>query len=195
MPLYQNSTVDKTKLVIGNYQMQIATYGTTIGDTFTNLGAGIVNSFSHAITKYDVQAGNAPDPIEGISEETFAVEGELIEYDQTKLSKLYSGVATTTGSAASGTISFGGYTELTDIAVKLVNNRQWTGTSGTAISATTTIFIPKATANTGLAFTAKSDNDTDPINVMAFSVLGKIDGTLSTGTQLYTIQRVVAEAS
>ena len=194
MPLYQNSTVDKAKLVIGNYQMQIATYGSTIGASFTNLGAGIVNSFSHAITKYDVQAGNAPDPIEGIAEETFAVEGELIEYSATNLSLLYSGVATTAGTTASNTISFGGKTEMTDIAVKLVNTRQYTATSGTAISATTTIFIPKATANTGLAFTAKSDNDTDPINVMAFSVLGKIDGTLSVGSQLYTISRAVGAA-
>lgn len=194
MPLYQNSTVDKTKLVIGNYQMQIATYGSTIGATFTNLGAGIVNSFSHTITKYDVQAGNAPDPIEGIAEEEFAVEGELIEYDQAKLGLLYSGVSTTTGSASSGTISFGGKAEMTDIAVKLVNTRQYTGTSGTSLSATTSIFIPKATANTGLAFTAKSDNDTDPINVMAFSVLGKIDGTLSVGSQLYTISRVIGAA-
>ena len=193
MPLYQNSTVDKTKLVIGNYQMQIATYGASIGDTFTNLGAGIVNSFSHSITKYDVQAGNAPDPIEGVSEETFAVEGELIEYDQAKLSKLYTGLATTTGTAANGTISFGGYTEMTDIAVKLVNTKQYTVSGGTTVvSATTTIFIPKATANTGLAFTAKSDNDTDPINVMAFSVLGKLDSTLSTGTQLFTIKRTIA---
>jgi hypothetical protein len=192
MPLYQNSTVDKTKLVIGNYQMQIATYGSTIGASFTNLGAGIVNSFSHAITKYDVQAGNAPDPIEGISEETFAVEGELIEYNATNLSLLYSGVATVAGTAASNTITFGGKTEMADIAVKLINTRQYTVSGGTTVvSATTTIFIPKATANTGLAFTAKSDNDTDPINVMAFSVLGKIDGTLSVGTQLFTIQRTV----
>jgi hypothetical protein len=191
MPLYQNSTVDKTKLIIGNYKMEVATYGSTIASTFINLGAGIVNSFNHNVTKYDVQAGNAPDPIEGIAEETFTVEGELIEYDQTKIAFLYSGVATTAGSAASGTISFGGLAEMTDIAVRLTNTRLYTGSGASALSATTTIFIPKATASAGLSFTAKSDNDTDPINVMAFSIEGKIDGTLTAGAQLYTMKKTV----
>jgi len=192
MPLYQNATVGKEKLVIGNYQMLVGPYGATTVASCTNLGAGIVNSFSHNITKYDVQAGNAPDPIEGIAEETFAVEGELIEYDSSKIALLYSGVATTTGSALTGSISFGGLTQLTDVVIMLQNKRNYTATAGTAISVTTVIRVPKATVNTGLAFTAKSDNDTDPINVLAFSVLGKIDGTLSVGSQLYTITRTTA---
>jgi len=192
MPLYQNATVGKEKLVIGNYQMLVGPYGATTVASCTNLGAGIVNSFSHNITKYDVQAGNAPDPIEGIAEETFAIEGELIEYDSSKIALLYSGVATTTGSALTGSISFGGLTQLTDVVIMLQNKRNYTATGGTAISVTTVIRVPKATVNTGLAFTAKSDNDTDPINVLAFSVLGKIDGTLSVGSQLYTITRTTA---
>jgi len=192
MPLYQNSTVDKPKLIVGNYQMLVGAYGATTVASCTNLGAGIVNSFAHNITKYDVQAGNAPDPIEGIAEETFSVEGELIEYDSSKIALLYSGIATTVGSAISGSVSFGGLTQLNDVVIMLQNKRNYTATAGTAVSATTLIRIPKATVNTGLAFTAKSDNDTDPINVLAFSVLGKIDGTLSVGTQLYSITRSLA---
>ena len=86
MPTYQNSDVDKNSLVIGNYKIEIATYGTSIGGTFTNLGAGIITAFNHEITKYDVQAGNAPDPIEGVSEETFPVTGEMITYNATNIS-------------------------------------------------------------------------------------------------------------
>ena len=194
MPLYQNSTVDKNKLILGNYTLQVATYGSTIASTFINLGAGIVNSFSHNLTKYDTQAGNAPDPVEGVAEETFAIEGELIEYDSTKLAFKYSGLSMTTGTVSSGTISFGGKTELTDMAFRFTNTRRFTGTTGTALTATTTIFVPKATAEAGLAFTSKSDNDADPINVMAFSVLGKLDSTLSVGTQLVTISRVIGAA-
>jgi hypothetical protein len=194
MPLYQNSTVDKNKLVLGNYTLQVATYTSSIGATFTNLGAGIVNSFSHNLTKYDVQAGNAPDPVEGVSEETFTIEGELIEYDASKLGFLYSGLSTTSGSGLDSLLTFGGKTELTDLAFKFTNTRRFTGTTGTALTATTTIFVPKATAETGLAFTAKSDNDSDPINVMAFSVTGKIDATLTVGSQLVTIKRVIGAA-
>jgi len=189
MPQYQNSTVDKNKLIIGNYKVEVATYGTSIAGTFVNLGAGIINSFNHEITKYDVQAGNAPDPIEGISEETFPIAGELIEYSASNLSLLFSGVAIESGSATSNTLTIGGYTTLNDIAVRLTNTRQYVGTSSTALSCTTIFYLPKATIETGLAFTAKSDNDTDPINVFAFSVVGKQDTTLSVGTQLVTIKQ------
>jgi hypothetical protein len=191
MPLYQNASVDKNKLIIGNYQMLVATYSSTTPATIAsavNIGAGIVNSFSHNITKYDVQAGNAPDPIEGIAEETFAVEGELIEYSVSSLSAIYQGVAT-----GVTTLSFGGKTQLGEITVFLRNTTL--GTSGaSAISTSTIVRVAKATANTGLAFTAKSDNDTDPISVMAFSVLGKIDGTRAVGDQLYSITRTVGAA-
>jgi hypothetical protein len=194
MPIYQNATVDKGKLILGNYTLEVATYGTTIESTFTNLGAGIVNSFSHNLTKFDVQAGNAPDPVEGVAGETFTVEGELIEYDSSKFAAMYSGLANTTGSALDGTFSIGGKVDMIYKAFKFVNKRYYTASGGTAISATTTLLVPKGTMESGLSFTAKSDNDSDPISVIGFSVTGKLDSTLTTGSQLVTIKRVTAAA-
>jgi hypothetical protein len=191
MPLYQNTSVDSNKLIIGNYQMFVDVLTTTATITSAyNIGAGIVNSFNHNITTYDVQAGNAPDPIEGIAEETFAVEGELIEYSVTNLSILYSGVSTPSGATY---LAFGGKTQLTPLAVWLKNTTLGSS-AGTAISTSTIIRVQKATVTSGLAFTAKSDNDTDPISVMAFSVLGKLNSTLTAGSQLYTITRTTGVA-
>jgi hypothetical protein len=189
MPLYQNSTVSKVDLVLGNYKIEVATYGTTIGGTFVNLGAGIVNSFGHELSKYDVQAGNAPDPIEGVADETFPVTGELIEYRATSMSLIFDGILTAT-STASGitTLTGGGKTEMTNYAIRLTNTRMYP-TGGTTITATTVLYLPKATATAGLSWTAKSDNDTDPINVIAFAIEGKIDSTATVGSQLFTIRR------
>jgi len=82
-----------------------------------------------------------------------------------------------------------------EVAVRLTNRKSFTGTSSTALTCTTIIYIPKAVIEGGLAVTAKSDNDTDPINVIAFSVTGKLDATLDTGEQLATIKQDIGSAS
>jgi hypothetical protein len=185
MPLYQNSTVTNNKLTLGNYKIETAVYGTSAGGTWVNLGAGIVTGFAHVITKYDTQAGNAPDPVEGIADETFTVDGELIEFDASALAA-FSGGAMSKAVGASGVtiLNAGGNTVLTDRAFKLTNTRLITG-----VTCQTVILVYKATVNNGIAFTAKSDNDADPINVMPFGIIGKLDATLSAGSQLYSITR------
>ena len=58
MPIYQNSSVNTSYLILGNCKIEVAPYGTTAASSaWTNLGAGIVNSFKHVPTKYSVQAG------------------------------------------------------------------------------------------------------------------------------------------
>jgi hypothetical protein len=185
MPLYQNSSVDSTKLIIGNVKIETAAYGTSAGGTWVNLGAGIINSFAHNITKYDVQAGNAPDPLEGIAEETVVFAGELIEYDASSLAAISCGaMAKTTGASGVTILNAGGNSTLTPRAFKLTNTRLIS-----AVTATTVMLVYKATLDNGLSFTLKSDNDTDPINIMPIAITGKIDGTLSAGSQLYSITR------
>ena len=89
MPIYQNSTVDSDKLVLGNNKMEVAT---SAAATFVNLGAGIVTTWDHPVEKYDVQAGNAPDPISGIASETCTVAFEMIEYDASVLNTIFGGL-------------------------------------------------------------------------------------------------------
>jgi hypothetical protein len=184
MPLYQNTSVDSTKLIIGNYKVEYAPYSATTHTGWVNLGAGKVNSFGHTITEYDVQAGNAPDPIEGISEETFNVDMEMIEYTPTTLSLIQGGAITVTQSTASTVIHGGGNAQKTAYALRLTNRRMISGAT-----VQTVILVFKVTANTGLQFTVKSDNDADPINVMPVTFTGKIDGARTVGSQLYTITR------
>ena len=97
---YQNTSVNTDALIIGNWKIQVATYASyvtvaSVQSAVTNLGAGMVNSFNHNVTMYDVQAGNAPDPIEGISDETFNVSGDLIEFDVANVTSAWGGMVTT----------------------------------------------------------------------------------------------------
>ena len=185
MAQYQNTSVDSNKLIIGNYKIEFASVGTSAGGTWENLGAGIINSFGHNITKYEVQAGNAPDPLEGIASETFTVSGELIEYDGELLSSAMGGILTVGSTATDASIIYaGGKTSITEKAFKLTNTRTVSGASEV-----TSILVYKGTFDNGPQFTAKSDNDTDPISVMAFEITGKVDTTASVGAQLYEIRK------
>lgn len=195
MPLYQNTAVDTDKLVIGNYMIfggtittAINTYlsVTSIESTLTNIGAGIINSFGHNVEKYDVQAGNAPDPIEGIASETFTISGELIEYDGTKLAAVMGGLVTSSASSSTvfSVVTGGGLSEITPKTFVLVNRRIVAGAS-----VLTMIYLYKGTFVNGPQFTAKSDNDTDPINTMSFEIQGEIDGNRTAGDQLYSIRK------
>jgi len=188
MPLYQNTGLNDSKnLVIGNYKIETSVYASAGGShTWVNVGAGMVNSFNHQIEKYDVQAGNAPDPIKGISRETFKISLELIELDLSVMAAISCGGLSYTSGASVLTASGGGAAELTPIAFRLTNRRLIS-----SVTKETIIIVPYATIDNGLAVTAKSDNDANPINVYPVEITGDIDGTRTVGSQLYTITRDV----
>lgn len=192
MPLYQNTSVVSDALLIGNWKIQVATYSSAYGTVASvasacdNLGAGILNTFNHEVVKYDVQAGNAPDPIEGIASETVKAAGELMELDVSKFASAYGGITTvaTAVTTTLGIISAGGKAEMTPKTFLLTNRRN----VGTA-SVETNIIIYKGYMTNGLQMTSKSDNDSDPITTWAFEVEGVIDGTRTAGDQLYSIHK------
>lgn len=181
MPLYQNTSVDTNELILGNYKIEVAL--TSEAGTYINLGAGIVNSFGHNITKYAVQAGNAPDPLEGIATETFVVSANLIEYDASALNVIQAGALTyAAGTTGQTILSGGGNQLLTPKIFRLTNRRLING-----VTNETVILVYNATMDTGLQFTAKSDNDADPINVIACNITAKPDTTRTAGSQLFKI--------
>jgi len=200
MASYQNTSVTNSKLMLGNYKITFGTVGcalmtSAITALSTNLGAGMISSFNHNVTRYDVQAGNAPDPIEGVAQETFTISGELIEYDHDALLAAMGGMVAS-GATASGsttadfkTLTGGGATTLTPKAFLLTNSRQFVGSGATNITALTYILVHKATFTQGLSVTAKGDGDSDPINVIAFEIEGVTDGTRTVGDQLFQIQK------
>jgi hypothetical protein len=183
MPTYQNSTIDSNKLILGNYKIETAA---SSGGTYVNLGAGRVNNFGHNYELYDVQAGNAPDPIEGISKETFQVDFEMIEYDGSVLSAIQCGAITESNTTSLSTINAGGNQVLTSRAFRLTNTRT---ISGTTVETILTLY--KATMQNGLQFTAKEDGDTDPINVIAGTIIAEVDTSLTAGSQLYQLTRTI----
>ena len=60
MALHANTSVDSNKLILGNYAIGVATVltsGTSVGTGltgWTNLGAGVITSFNHNVSWYDV---------------------------------------------------------------------------------------------------------------------------------------------
>ena len=182
MASYQNTSVSNSKLMLGNYKITFGTVGcalisSAITALSTNLGAGIINSIQHNVTRYDTQAGNAPDPIEGVAAETFTISGELIEYDHDALLSAFGGMMAS------------GATTLTPKAFLLTNSRQFVGSGATNITALTYILVHKATFTNGVQITSKGDGDADPINTIAFEIEGVTDGTRSVGDQLFQIQK------
>ena len=182
MPTYQNSSVDTDRLILGNYALYTAA---TSGGTWVNLGLGQLTSWGHKIEKVNVQCANAPDPMEGIGRETVQFAFELIEYDASVLSALQGGLVSSTVTTSQSTIKAGGNTTITKRAFKMENNRF---ISGASVRTVITVF--KASIDDGMTIVPKSDNDSDPLNVLQFAVTGELDTTLSTGSQLYTIVKV-----
>lgn len=183
MALYQNSAVTSAKLIIGNCKIETSA---TSGGTYVNLGAGIVTNFSHNIVKFDVQAGNAPDPIEGIASETVTISGEMIEYDGSVLSVIQCGAISETHTTVLSTIIAGGNQILTPVAFRITNTSMY---SSSTVETIMTLY--KGTLDTGVVINFKSDNDGDPIAIMPFTITGKVDSTKTAGTQLYTLTRTI----
>lgn len=182
---YQNSSVTSSKLILGNYKIECAA---SVAASYVNLGAGMVSGFKYNPIMYDAQAGNAPDPIEGISRETVSIEAELIEYDASVLAAISCGAITadTTTSSTQTVIDAGGNQELTPKVFRLTNTRMISGATKTTV-----ILVYKATLQSGLEIQAKSDNDANPINIMPISILGKPDVTRTAGSQLFSITKTV----
>lgn len=183
MGSYQNTSVTETKLIIGNAKIETAP---SAAGTFVNLGAGTITGFAYTPTMYDAQAGNAPDPIEGIADEECTIDGELIEYDASVLSAISCGMFTQTSTTILSTLEAGGNSTLTPRVFRITNTRVISGSTVETI-----VTVKKAKLNTGFAINFKTDNDTDPVGVMPIQILGKLDATLTSGSQLFTITRTL----
>lgn len=60
-----------------------------------------------------------------------------------------------------------------------------------AVTCETILTIFKGNLTTGITINFKSDNDADPLGVIPGQVEGKVDSTLSVGSQLFTITRTL----
>lgn len=185
MGLYQNTIATGIKLIIGNCKIETSA---TANGTYVNLGNGMVSNFSHVYETYTSQSGNGPDPIEGIAKESCVAEFTLIEYDASVLSAIQCGsiTADTTTSSVQSTINAGGNSTLTPRAFKITNTRLVSG-----VTKQTVITVYYAMITTGLGIDFKTDNDSDPVATMPFTMMGENDTSRTAGSQLYKIVRDV----
>jgi hypothetical protein len=102
------------------------------------------------------------------------------------LSAISCGLLTSSSTTVLSTLVAGGATTLTPRAFRFTN----TAIIGGA-TIQTIITVYKATLASGLALTTKSDNDTDPVNVMPLQIRAKLDSTKTVGNQLYNITRTL----
>lgn len=189
MPIYQNTSVTDSKLLIGNCAAYTSVYASAAGSfTWVNMGAGMVTNATHAPEFYDAQAGNAPDPIEGVSRELVNIELELIEFDASVMAVVSAGLVTAASTGTVMTMYAGGNTQQTPRAYKLVNTRLISGATKETI-----ITVFKGTMTNGPTFNFKSDNDTDPVGTMPMTILAKLDTSKTVGQQLYSITRTILE--
>jgi len=181
MALYQNTSVDSDLLTLGNFKIES---GASAGATMVNVGAGMLNDIQHSIEKIDVQAGNAPDPIEGISRETVTFTFDMIELDMSVISALSGGLYESSVTTSISSLKAGGQTTLTKRAFKFTNRRLVSGATKETV-----ITVFSATLQNGFTWATKSDNDADPINVVTFDIVGELDTSLSVGSQLFTVDK------
>jgi hypothetical protein len=184
MAYHQNTSVDNTKLIVGNCKIETAP---SAGDTFVNLGAGIVNSFVYAPTMYDVQAGNAPDPIEGVSYEEATIDFELLEYDASVLNAIGCGMFTMpSATTVLSTLTGGGNQTVTKRAFRITNTRMISGATKETVC-----LVYSAYLSTGLTINFKDDNDSNPLAVLPGTITAKVDSSRTAGSQLFSIQKAL----
>lgn len=198
MAHYQNTGLTQAgTLLQGGWAMYVAaTAGTLVGTGGTNLGAGNGPTITENIENFTVQAGNAPDPLEGVAEQTVTINFETLEFYTPNMNIIRGDELDTAGTASVGTyitsgsvhtISTGGFTELGTCALKFTNNKL---VSGATVE--TNIVFYKCSVTQGLTFTAKSDNDDDPVMVIPWTIEARIDTSRTAGDQLYIIETEMA---
>jgi len=169
----------------------ILSYGATAGVATTNLGLARDVVVTENWTRTTSQADNGPDPIYGVTRQTVTVTFQLLEFyppGWDALRGIYFGVETTAtaGSYVAGTANVyktGGLFELDSVALKLLNT-----SFASAATVQTAIVINKANIMEGLSFAFQSDNSDDPILPIPFTFEGRVDTSLTAGTQLMTIE-------
>ena len=195
----QTSETIANSLLMGGFRMGYAASAAAfVASVGTVLGIGNLTGFTENVELMTTQAGNSNKPDKKIVKQTVTVTFELLEFSTPKFAAIRGGSADTSATTSSTYIggtptanifSTGGLRNLTDVAFCFENTTK-VGTTTT----TTILVVYKAKMEQGLAFTPKSDNDTDPAMVIPFTVTGECDTARTAGDQLYKIESQLGQA-
>jgi len=191
----QTSLTNAGTLLEGGFRLGVAASAASFvgGSLGTVLGIGNLTSVQENLERTTTQAGNSDQPVEKVANHTITVSFELLEFwpptfDAIRGSSLdteNSATAATyiSGTPTANTFSTGGLNTLTPQAFIFENTTYVSGAT-----AKTLLVVYKATIEQGLAFTPKTDHDTDPVMVIPFTLTGEVDTARAQGDQLYYIE-------
>ena len=192
MPHYQNTGItNANSLLQGGWKMEVAASAGNLVASSTNIGVGNLISFTENLVPYAVQAGNAPDPLTGVATHTVTINFETLEFWPPTFDAIRGGGLDTENAATAGTyvagtanvISTGGLSVLTNKAYRFLNTKLVS-----SATVQTAIVVYKGYAEQGISFTAKGDNDEDPVTVIPWVITGKLDTARTAGDQLFIIE-------
>jgi len=191
----QTSLTNANSLLKGGFRLGVgATAGVFAGGSLgTILGIGNLTGITENIERTTTQAGNSDMPEEEVANHTLTVTFELLEFwlptfDAIRGGSLDTENASTAATYISGTptantLSTGGLNTLTNKAFIFENSTMVSGST-----AQTILVVYKAKIEEGLAFTPKTDHDTDPVMVIPFTLTAELDTSRTKGDQLFYIE-------
>ena len=191
----QTSLTNAGSLLQGGFLLQVAASAATFaaGCSGTILGIGNMTNMQENIEKTTTQAGNSNAPDKLVATHTITASFELYEFWPPNWDSIRGGAIDTENAASASTYIDGGGTSnifatgglnvLSAMAFSFQNTTMVAGAT-----AVTVLILYKATIEQGLAFTAKSDHDTDPAMVMPFTVTGELDTSRTAGDQLFIVE-------
>ena len=191
----QTSLTNAGTLLEGGFRMGVAASAASFagGSLGTVLGIGNLTSIQENIELSTTQAGNSNMPVERVASQTLTINFELLELWTTTFDLIRgtgldvenAATASTylTGGGTVNVLSTGGLDALTEKAFAFENTTMVSGAS-----AKTILIVYKAKISQGLAFTAKTDHDTDPVMVYPFTLTAELDTARTKGDQLFKIE-------
>ena len=191
----QTSLTNAGTLLQGGFRLGVAASAASFesGSIGTVLGIGNLTSIQENLERTTTQAGNSDLPEELVANQSLTVSFELLEFWPPTFDAIRGGSLDTENSATASTyidgagtsnvFSTGGLNTLTGKAFAFENTTMVDGAT-----AVTVLIVYKAKIEQGLAFTPKSDHDTDPVMVMPFTLTGELDTARTAGDQLFIIE-------
>ncbi len=192
----ETSLTNAGTLLEGGFRMGVAgTAGVFAGGSLgTVLGIGNLTGFTENIEKTTTQAGNSDQPDMRVANHTLTITFDLLEFWLPSFDLIRGGsldvenAATaptylTGGTASTNVLSTGGLNTLAGKAFAFENTGIVNGATVQTI-----LIAYLARIEQGLAFTPKTDHDTDPVMVMPFTLTAELDTSRTAGDQLYIIE-------
>ena len=185
---YQTTPENNNTFVLGS---GIVYFGSTAAAATNSVGLVRDIVLTENFSKVSSQADNGADPVQRVARHTCTISFSLLEFwpptfDDLRGNNFDTENASTAGTYVASTaniISTGGFSELTNIAIKIINSTMYSGAT-----TQTAIVVYKASVDEGMNLSFISDNADDQIMPIPLTFTGILDTSRTEGDQLYIIE-------